>query len=175
MKRLPLVPKSEGILLNRNEVMRARKAQQAVHWARKRASPGKLRNPDGDRIVLIEDTSEIHLEKPNLVRFEARQTQPDLPAITTRDSLKASLRHRPDWIILGEIRGGEFLGRNLSFLRTLRGLRPSLRTAPWWRASLPLQLGSPRPVRWVNRETTPHGRVEADPAADAGSGDAGRL
>lgn len=44
MKRLPLVPKSEGILLNRNEVMRARKAQQAVHWARKRASPGKLRN-----------------------------------------------------------------------------------------------------------------------------------
>lgn len=104
MKRLPLVPKSEGILLNRNEVMRARKAQQAVHWARKRASPGKLRNPDEDRIVLIEDTSEIHLEKPNLVRFEARQAQPDLPAITTRDLLKPSLRHRPDRIILGEIR-----------------------------------------------------------------------
>lgn len=107
MKRLPLVPKSEGILLNRNEVMRARKAQQAVHWARKRASPGKLRNPDEDRIVLIEDTSEIHLEKPNLVRFEARQAQPDLPAITTRDLQKPSLRHRPDRIILGEIRGGE--------------------------------------------------------------------
>ena len=107
MKRLPLVLKSEGILLNRNEVMRARKAQQAVHWARKRASPGKLRNPDEDRIVLIEDTSEIHLEKPNLVGFGARQAQPDLPAITTRDLLKASLRHRPDRIILGEIRGGE--------------------------------------------------------------------
>lgn len=73
MKRFPLVLKSEGILLNRNEVMRARKAQQAVHWARKRASPGKLRNPDEDRIVLIEDSSEIHLEKPNLFRFEARQ------------------------------------------------------------------------------------------------------
>lgn len=94
-------------MLNRNEVMRARKAQQAVHWARKRASPWKLRNPDEDRIVLIEDTSEIHLEKPNLVRFEARQAQPDLPAITTRDLLKASLRHRLDRIILGEIRGGE--------------------------------------------------------------------
>lgn len=63
--------------------------------------------PDEDRILLIEDTSEIQLEKPNLVRFEARQAQPDLPSITIRDLLKASLRHRPDRIILGEIRGGE--------------------------------------------------------------------
>ncbi|MHB8616514.1 MAG: CpaF family protein [Candidatus Acidiferrales bacterium] len=62
---------------------------------------------DEDRILLIEDTSEIQLEKPNLVRFEARQAQPDLPAVTIRDLLKASLRHRPDRIILGEIRGGE--------------------------------------------------------------------
>ena len=63
--------------------------------------------PDEDRVLLIEDTSEIQLEKPNLVRFEARQTQTDLPAVTIRDLLKASLRHRPDRIILGEIRGGE--------------------------------------------------------------------
>lgn len=63
--------------------------------------------PGDDRILLIEDTSEIQLEKPNLVRFEARQAQPDLPAITIRDLLRASLRHRPDRIILGEIRGGE--------------------------------------------------------------------
>jgi pilus assembly protein CpaF len=62
---------------------------------------------DEDRILLIEDTSEIQLHKPNLVRFEARQAQPDLPAITIRDLLKASLRHRPDRIILGEIRGCE--------------------------------------------------------------------
>src|SRR6266699_2123970 len=62
---------------------------------------------DEDRILLIEDTSEIQLHKPNLVRFEARQAQPDRPAITIRDLLKASLRHRPDRIILGEIRGGE--------------------------------------------------------------------
>ena len=63
--------------------------------------------PDEDRMLLIEDTSEIHLDKPNFVRFEARQAQSDLPAITIRDLLKASLRHRPDRIILGEIRGGE--------------------------------------------------------------------
>jgi pilus assembly protein CpaF len=63
--------------------------------------------PDEDRILLIEDTSEVQLEKPNLVRFEARQAQAGLPAVTIRDLLKASLRHRPDRIILGEIRGGE--------------------------------------------------------------------
>jgi pilus assembly protein CpaF len=62
---------------------------------------------DQDRTLLIEDTSEIQLEKPDLVRFEARQAQPDLPAVSIRDLLKASLRHRPDRIILGEIRGGE--------------------------------------------------------------------
>jgi pilus assembly protein CpaF len=67
---------------------------------------GKL-IPDADRILLIEDTSEIQLDKPNLVRFEARQSQPGLSAVTIRDLLKASLRHRPDRIVLGEIRGGE--------------------------------------------------------------------
>jgi pilus assembly protein CpaF len=67
---------------------------------------GKLISDD-DRILLIEDTSEIQLEKPNLVRFEARQAQPGLPTVAIRDLLKASLRHRPDRIILGEIRGGE--------------------------------------------------------------------
>jgi pilus assembly protein CpaF len=67
---------------------------------------GKFIPPD-ERILLIEDTSEIHMDQDNLVRFEARQAQNGLPAITIRDLLKASLRHRPDRIILGEIRGGE--------------------------------------------------------------------
>src|SRR6202034_298573 len=63
--------------------------------------------PQDHRVLLIEDTAEIQLEKPNLVRFEARQPQAGLPAVAIRDLLKASLRHRPDRIILGEIRGGE--------------------------------------------------------------------
>jgi pilus assembly protein CpaF len=63
--------------------------------------------PSDERILLIEDTSEIHMGQDNLVRFEARQPQNGLPAITIRDLLKASLRHRPDRLILGEIRGGE--------------------------------------------------------------------
>lgn len=63
--------------------------------------------PDEDRIILIEDTAEIRITKPNLVRFEARREQNPIPAVTIRDLLKATLRHRPDRIIVGEIRGGE--------------------------------------------------------------------
>ena len=63
--------------------------------------------PDDERILLIEDTAELQLRQSNLVRFEARQPQNGLPAVAIRDLLKASLRHRPDRLILGEIRGGE--------------------------------------------------------------------
>lgn len=63
--------------------------------------------PDDDRLVLIEDTAEMQVDKPNIVRFEARREQPDLPAVTIRDLVRAALRHRPDRIILGEVRGGE--------------------------------------------------------------------
>jgi pilus assembly protein CpaF len=63
--------------------------------------------PNDQRLVIIEDTAEIHVQKSNFVRFEARREQNGLPAVTIRDLLKATLRHRPDRIILGEIRGGE--------------------------------------------------------------------
>ena len=56
---------------------------------------------------MIEDTAEIQIRTSNLVRFEARRAQNGLPAVTIRELLKASLRHRPDRILLGEIRGGE--------------------------------------------------------------------
>jgi len=63
--------------------------------------------PRDERILVIEDTAEIQLGQENLVRFEARREQDGLPAVAIRDLLKAALRHRPDRIILGEIRGGE--------------------------------------------------------------------
>ena len=63
--------------------------------------------PEDERILLIEDTAEIHLAHPNLVRFEARHPQNGLPGIAIRDLLKACLRHRPDRILLGEIRDVE--------------------------------------------------------------------
>src|SRR5260370_17091834 len=63
--------------------------------------------PEHERIVLIEDTAEIQIQKENVLRFEARREYNGLPAVTIRDLLKATLRHRPDRIIVGEIRGGE--------------------------------------------------------------------
>jgi pilus assembly protein CpaF len=63
--------------------------------------------PDDERILLIEDTAELNIRKSNLVRFETRREQAGISAVTVRDLLKASLRHRPDRIIVGEVRGGE--------------------------------------------------------------------
>jgi pilus assembly protein CpaF len=69
--------------------------------------------PEKDRVILIEETSEIHLNKPNVLRLEARRAQAPLgqeaplPAVTIADLLRASLRHRPDRILVGEVRGSE--------------------------------------------------------------------
>ena len=49
----------------------------------------------------------FRLASPNLVRLEARREQPGLHAVTIRDLLRATLRLRPDRILLGEVRGGE--------------------------------------------------------------------
>jgi pilus assembly protein CpaF len=63
--------------------------------------------PEEERILLIEDTAELHLAHSNLVRFEARPEQTGAPAVPIRELLRAALRHRPDRVILGEVRGGE--------------------------------------------------------------------
>ncbi len=63
--------------------------------------------PADERILLIEDTAEIQLAHENLVRFEARREHNGTPAVSIRDLLKAALRHRPDRILVGEVRGGE--------------------------------------------------------------------
>jgi pilus assembly protein CpaF len=69
--------------------------------------------PVEDRVVVIEETAEIHLEKPNVVRLEARRAQAPLgheaplPPVCIADLLRAALRHRPDRILVGEVRGAE--------------------------------------------------------------------
>ncbi len=62
--------------------------------------------PEEQRIVVIEDTSELHLQKPNLLSVEC-QTDTFKASITFDDLLKSALRWRPDRIILGEVRGIE--------------------------------------------------------------------
>src|SRR5262249_50807089 len=63
--------------------------------------------PDDERIVVIEDTSEIQVAAPDLVRLEARVEQPDRAGVTIRQLVKTALRLRPDRILLGEVRGAE--------------------------------------------------------------------
>ena len=62
--------------------------------------------PEQERILIIEDTAELHIRKPHVVQQEA-QTDTHRHPVTFDDLLKAALRHRPDRIILGEIRGTE--------------------------------------------------------------------
>lgn len=63
--------------------------------------------PDDERIILIEDTSELRLDRTHLVRFEAHRARPGVSAVAIRDLVIASLRHRPDRLLVGEVRGGE--------------------------------------------------------------------
>lgn len=62
--------------------------------------------PDEQRIVVIEDTAELHIQKPNILAVES-QTDTFKSAVSFDDLLKSALRWRPDRIILGEVRGSE--------------------------------------------------------------------
>jgi pilus assembly protein CpaF len=65
---------------------------------------------DGDRVVVIEDSRELQLQKPHVVHLEARPPDPKGKGeVTIRDLFKASLRMRPDRIVVGEVRSGEAL------------------------------------------------------------------
>jgi pilus assembly protein CpaF len=65
--------------------------------------------PKDQRLISIEDNAELQiLGVPNLVRMEARNANVEgCKPITIRDLIKSSLRMRPDWIVVGEVRGDE--------------------------------------------------------------------
>jgi pilus assembly protein CpaF len=62
--------------------------------------------PDSDRILILEDVAELYIRKQHVVSAEA-QLDTHKSQIGFADLLKAALRHRPDRIIVGEIRGPE--------------------------------------------------------------------
>jgi len=65
---------------------------------------------DQQRLLIIEDTRELQVEKPHVVQMEARPADPHGHGeVTVRDLFRASLRMRPDRIVVGEVRGGEAL------------------------------------------------------------------
>ena len=64
--------------------------------------------PVDERIVTIEDSAELQLQQPHVVRLETRP--PNIEGkgeVTQRDLVRNSLRMRPDRIVIGEVRGGE--------------------------------------------------------------------
>ncbi|HEX6186127.1 MAG TPA: CpaF family protein, partial [Pyrinomonadaceae bacterium] len=64
--------------------------------------------PNDERIVTIEDSAELQLQQPHVVRLETRP--PNIEGrgeVTQRELVKNALRMRPDRIVIGEVRGGE--------------------------------------------------------------------
>ena len=64
--------------------------------------------PSTERIITIEDPTELKLQQPHVISMEARP--PNIEGqhqVTQRDLVRNSLRMRPDRIIVGEVRGGE--------------------------------------------------------------------
>ena len=64
--------------------------------------------PDDERILIIEDTTELRLKQPHVVQLESRSASGG-EGVTLRQLFVAALRMRPDRILVGEVRGGEAL------------------------------------------------------------------
>lgn len=66
--------------------------------------------PETERILTIEDSAELQLQQPHVVRLETRPPNVEGKGeVTARDLVKNGLRMRPERIIIGEVRGGEAL------------------------------------------------------------------
>lgn len=76
--------------------------------------------PGRERLVLIEDTPEIHTGEGNKLALVAVKGELGEARLTTDDLLQAALRLRPDRIVLGELRGKEAV----SFLRAINTGHP---------------------------------------------------
>ncbi|PMG94435.1 CpaF family protein [Vibrio breoganii] len=64
--------------------------------------------PSDKRIVTIEDSAELQLQQPHVIRLETRPANLEGKGeISQRDLVKNSLRMRPDRIVIGEVRGSE--------------------------------------------------------------------
>lgn len=77
--------------------------------------------PEEERLITIEDSAELQITHvPNLVRLETRAANHEgSREITIRDLIRASLRMRPDRILVGEVRGAEALEMLQSIICTI--------------------------------------------------------
>ncbi len=68
------------------------------------------RIPSTQRVLIVEDASEVKIVTDHVVSFETRAANKDGEGeVTIRDLLKAALRLRPDRVVVGEVRGSEAL------------------------------------------------------------------
>ena len=66
--------------------------------------------PHAERVVTIEETAELRLAQPHIVRLEARPPNAEgVGGVTVRELVRAALRMRPDRLVVGEVRSGEAL------------------------------------------------------------------
>ena len=66
--------------------------------------------PESERIITIEDSAELQLQQPHVVRLETRPANIEGKGeVSARDLVRNSLRMRPERIVVGEVRGGEAL------------------------------------------------------------------
>ncbi len=66
--------------------------------------------PADERVVTIEETAELRLEQPHVVRLEARAANAEgAGGVSVRELVRTALRMRPDRVVVGEVRGGEAL------------------------------------------------------------------
>lgn len=66
--------------------------------------------PQNERIVTIEDSAELQLQQPHVVRLETRPSNIEgRGEVSQRELVRNSLRMRPDRIVIGEVRGAEAL------------------------------------------------------------------
>jgi type IV secretion system protein VirB11 len=80
--------------------------------------------PAGERLILIEDTAELFVRHQNMVGLLAARSELGEAQVTANDLLAASLRMRPDRIIVGELRGPEAF----AFLRAVNTGHPGSMT-----------------------------------------------
>ena len=80
--------------------------------------------PAEERLILIEDTPELYIRQPNAVGLLAARGKLGEAQVNANDLLAASLRMRPDRIILGELRGEEAF----AFLRAINTGHPGSMT-----------------------------------------------
>ncbi len=66
--------------------------------------------PETERVVTVEDTAELSLNHPHVVRLESRQGGFDGSGqVSIRELIRNSLRMRPDRVVVGEVRGAEVM------------------------------------------------------------------